>query len=146
MQKLFVSIGSGPGIGLSTAIRFARNGYTPVLASRGTARLEALADEVHKASGREAKIFRLDAGNSEQIAALAGQFARNTDVLHYNAAVLRPQSLAEMSFSSMSSDIQVGLTNALAAVKAFSPAMVERKQGTILLTGGGLALAPCRNF
>lgn len=146
MQKLFISIGSGPGIGLSTAVRFAREGFTPVLASRDTAKLEVLADEVRKASGQEAIIYRLDAGDSQQVAALAEQYGQNAAVVHYNAAVLRPQPLSEMSFDSMSNDIQVGLTNALAAVKAFSPAMMEKKQGTILLTGGGLALAPMEEF
>lgn len=46
MSKFFVSIGSGPGIGLSTAIRFARKGFIPVLASRDVSKLKNLADEV----------------------------------------------------------------------------------------------------
>ncbi len=33
-MKTFLSIGSGPGIGLDTAIRFAREGYRVILTSR----------------------------------------------------------------------------------------------------------------
>lgn len=146
MQKLFISIGSGPGIGLSTAIRFAKEGFIPVLASRDASKLKSLADEVKQATGQDAELFQLDAGNSEQIAALAERYSKATAVLHYNAAVKLPRHITELSFDALSTDIQVGITGALAAIKAFSPAMVQQKQGTILLTGGGLALYPSPEF
>ena len=39
-MKTFLSIGSGPGIGLDTAIRFAREGYRVILTSRNKALLQ----------------------------------------------------------------------------------------------------------
>jgi NAD(P)-dependent dehydrogenase (short-subunit alcohol dehydrogenase family) len=41
MSKTFLSISSGPGIGLATARRFGREGYRVVLAARNIARLQA---------------------------------------------------------------------------------------------------------
>jgi NAD(P)-dependent dehydrogenase (short-subunit alcohol dehydrogenase family) len=38
-MKTFLSIGSGPGIGIATAERFAREGFRIVLTSRDTAKL-----------------------------------------------------------------------------------------------------------
>lgn len=39
-MKTFLSIGSGPGIGLDTAIRFAREGYRVILTSRNNVHLQ----------------------------------------------------------------------------------------------------------
>lgn len=39
-MKTFLSIGSGPGIGLDTAIRFAREGYRVILTSRNNVPLQ----------------------------------------------------------------------------------------------------------
>jgi short-subunit dehydrogenase len=142
MKKTFLGIGVGPGNGLSTAIRFAKEGFHPILASRDTSKLEALAEEVLQASGQRAEIVKLDAGDTTQISSLAERLAGNVNVLHYNAAIVHAQSLSDMTYDSMSEDIKVGIIGALAAIKAFSPAMIQRKQGTILLTGGHLALTP----
>ena len=43
MSGLFVSIGAGPGIGGSTASRFAREGFDLLLAARDVSKLEPFA-------------------------------------------------------------------------------------------------------
>jgi NADP-dependent 3-hydroxy acid dehydrogenase YdfG len=48
MAGLFLGIGAGPGIGLSTARRFAIEGFRVVLAARKVERLEALADDLRR--------------------------------------------------------------------------------------------------
>ena len=52
MSKIFLSIGAGPGIGLATAQRFARDGFEIVLAARNSKRLQGLAAKVEAAGGR----------------------------------------------------------------------------------------------
>ena len=52
MSKTFLSIASGPGIGLATARRFGREGYCVVLAGRNIARLGPVLDTIHVASLR----------------------------------------------------------------------------------------------
>jgi NAD(P)-dependent dehydrogenase (short-subunit alcohol dehydrogenase family) len=41
-MKTFLNIGSGPGIGLATAERFAAEGYRAILTSRSREKLEGL--------------------------------------------------------------------------------------------------------
>ena len=48
MSGLFVSIGSGPGIGGSTASRFAREGFDLLLAARDVSKLEPFAQGIRK--------------------------------------------------------------------------------------------------
>ena len=43
-------------------------------------------------------------------------------------------------------NLSVDILGALAAIKYFAPYMVKRRKGTILLTGGGLALAPSAEY
>ena len=48
MSGLFVSIGAGPGIGGSTANRFAREGFDLLLAARDVSKLEPFAQGIRK--------------------------------------------------------------------------------------------------
>lgn len=146
MSKIFLSIGTGPGIGLQTAIRFAKEGFKTVLASRTIANLEPLADEVRRVSGQEVETVALDAADIRQIALLGERFSENVHVLHYNAAILRPQYIREATLESLDNDIRVNITGALTSVKTFAPQMIGRQNGTILVTGGGLALTPSSKF
>ena len=145
MEKIFLSIGTGPGIGLETAVRFAREGWRPVLAARHPERLEEMATAIKQSTGAEAAAYKFDAGAPGQAAALAGRLG-GIGVLHYNAACLRPGRLEELSEQELAQDLQTDLTGALWALKAVLPGMRSRRQGTVLLTGGGLALAPSSGY
>ncbi|MCH5276537.1 MAG: SDR family NAD(P)-dependent oxidoreductase [Desulfovibrionaceae bacterium] len=142
MDPIFLSIGTGPGIGLQTAIRFAREGFHPVLTARHPDRLASLAEELRQATGRTADVARVDAGDPRQIIALAERYGQNVSVLHYNAAIVRGQSLAGADYRDLDEDIRAGVSGALYALKAFAPGMLDRQAGTLLLTGGVLALHP----
>lgn len=146
MKNLFVSIGTGPGIGMETALRFAREGFQPVLAARNMEKLESLARGIRSGMGIDAETSVLDAVDNSQIASLVERFGKDICVLHYNAAVLRPQFLEESTAETLAADMQVNLTGALVAVKTVLPYMRERGEGTILLTGGGFALSPSSEF
>ena len=144
MEKTFLSIGAGPGIGLSTAIRFAKEGYRPILASRTPEKLNNLAHTIQKATGLEAETYPLDAGDMQQMAEFGSRFSPT--VVHFNAAIVHAETLAEATLQSMELDIRVGITAAMAAIKVFAPAMLQRKEGTILLTGGGFAYSPSADY
>lgn len=47
MMKTFLSIGTGPGMGLATAERFAQAGYRVVLSARTRAKLDVMATELN---------------------------------------------------------------------------------------------------
>ena len=142
MEKTFLSIGTGPGIGLATVLRFAKEGYRPVLACRTVEKLTALAEELHNSTGVKTDTIVLDAANMAQMAALGQRYSEGVDVLHYNAAIVHAESLAAATLESLEMDIRVGVIGALAAIKTFAPAMIRRGRGSILLTGGILAHNP----
>ncbi len=146
MKSTFLSIGTGPGIGLNTAIRFAKEGFHPVLAARNPDRLKLLADELRQATGQEADVVKLDAGDPGQIMRLAERYASEVGVLHYNATIVHSQSLAEADYSDLAGDVRVGITGCLYALKAFAPTMLACQAGTILLTGGSLSLHPVPEY
>jgi short-subunit dehydrogenase len=146
MNELFVSIGSGPGMGLSTAARFAREGFDLVLAARGISKLEQSAEKIRKETGRNVETVTLDATDFNAVQQLSERFGPAASVLHYNAAAVEKRDLFETSLETMERNMKVDIAGALAAVKYFASYMEKRSKGTILLTGGGLSLAPSAEY
>ena len=142
MSDLFVSIGAGPGMGLSTAERFAREGFDLVLTSRDLTRLQSSAEQLRKNTGRRVETVALDASSVDGVQRLAETYGAKTGVLHYNAAAMQKTDLLDSSPETMKQNLSVDILGALAAVKYFAPFMEKKQKGTILLTGGGLALTP----
>jgi NAD(P)-dependent dehydrogenase (short-subunit alcohol dehydrogenase family) len=143
-MKTFLSIGAGPGMGFATAERFAKEGFQIVLAARSAAKTQQLADQL-KSKGHKADARTVDSGDPESVAKLVAEVEKqygSIDVLHYNAASMRKAALAEQPRSSFVDDLAVNIGGALVAAQTVAPKMEERKSGAILLTGGGLALAP----
>jgi short-subunit dehydrogenase len=146
MAGLFLGIGAGPGIGLSTARRFATEGFRVVLAARKVERLEALADDLRRGPNAGVEIASVDCSDSLQVAELVCRYAPELQVIHYNAAVIRAQTLQEQSLASIAEDIDVDIASALVAVKQAAEVMLARRRGSILLTGGILGVKPVSNL
>lgn len=142
MRKLYVGIGIGPGIGLSTAEKFAQEGYDLVIAARNEASLDQFAGQIAQDTGRKVKCVSLDVLNLSSIQRLADQYGADAAVVHYNAAAMHNTSLFDASVESLERDMTVDITGALVTIKAFTPYMEKNGQGTILLTGGAFALYP----
>ena len=147
-MKTFLSIGSGPGMGYATAARFAREGFQIVLSARNPTNTRELADRL-KAKGYRAEVRTVNSADPESVAALIADVEKQfgaIDVLHYNAASLRKATLWEQSRATFVQDLAVNIGGALVAIQAVAERMSERRSGTIVLTGGGLALAPNSEF
>lgn len=143
-MKTFLSIGSGPGMGLATAERFAREGYRIVLSARRADSVAALAAQL-SAKGYAVEVRTLDTADPAAVAALVASVEATSgpiDVLHYNAAAMRKAALLEQPATTFNTDLAVNIGGALAAVQAIAGSMIARGTGTILLTGGGFALQP----
>ncbi|MGG5890423.1 SDR family NAD(P)-dependent oxidoreductase [Falsiroseomonas sp. HC035] len=129
-----VVIGFGPGLGAAIARRFAAEGFGVTGLARDPARHAAL-------GGPGVSLAKADAGDASSLtAALAG----GAEVLVYNAyrasiAMPGPSALAP---ADLAADLAVNVTGALAAVQAVLPGMRAAGGGSLLLTGGGLALSP----
>ena len=131
-------------MGMALARRFGREGATVALVAR---RPEALAAYVADlgALGIEARGFPADVGDEASLrAAFAAVRAElgDPDVVLYNASLNPAGGPSEVSVGDVESALRVGAVGALVAAQEVLPAMRARGSGTVLVTGGGLALAP----
>lgn len=139
-MQTYLIIGAGPGIGLETARTFAAQGHRVVLAARNLQRMRDLARTIPGAEARQ-----VDAADPAAVSALVAEIEATLgaiDVLHYNAGVIRNANVQDQAVDSFNADLAINIGGALAAIHAAAPAMLARGKGTILLTGGGFALAP----
>ena len=155
-NPLAVILGAGPGIGMAVARRFSREGYAVALVSRPgdplaefQAALEAL--------GPRALVLGVDLAAADALSEAASGAASGAlhralatirawggppEVLVYNASAGTGAPAAELSPEDLLGDFRVNAAAPLAAVQWALPAMREAGRGTLLFTGGGLALAP----
>lgn len=137
-----VIVGAGPGIGLSVARRFAREGFQIALVARRAEALHGYAEEL-RADGDTARAYPADLAD---LASLPDLFVRigaelsPPDVLVYNASAVTLGLPSHLTPEQLLGDLTVSVVGALACVREVLPAMRERGEGTIMLTGGGFAL------
>ncbi|MDE7371382.1 MAG: SDR family NAD(P)-dependent oxidoreductase [Desulfovibrio sp.] len=146
MKGSILCIGVGPGIGFATALRFATEGYSPILAARNEDKLKKFAAEITARTGRDCEVHVVDAASSAQLASLIDKYGEQTEILFYNAAILRPQSISEATDASLENDMAVDLTGALISVRNILPYMKRKGHGSIFLTGGGFAESPAAEY
>ena len=90
-------------------------------------------------------VLAADLADPEQLAAaLAAILAWGgaPEVLVYNASAGTPGPGAELAPADLARDLQVNVASPLAAARWALPAMRAAGRGTLLFTGGGLALQP----
>lgn len=148
LEKTCVVVGVGPGVGLAVARRFAREGYHIGLVGR---RAEALAEYAAQLSEFEPVThgFPADMAQPEMIPRTFQHIRDHIgapDVLVYNAMASHGSVPSSLRTDDLMSDLTVNVASALACVQEVLPHMREQGRGTILLTGGGLALRPDINY
>ncbi|WP_072379860.1 SDR family NAD(P)-dependent oxidoreductase [Novosphingobium sp. NDB2Meth1] len=137
-------IGMGPGLSAALAQRFAAGGYVIAGFARSPEKSAALAAELAE-QGHKLDLRTVDAGD---FAALASAVRAVEDqlgpveVLVYNAYSATLAVPSQIPLDALVADFRVNVGGALAAAQAVLPAMQARGKGSILLTGGGLALDP----
>jgi short-subunit dehydrogenase len=144
MAKTCAVVGAGPGIGLSVARRFAREGFGVALLARTKARL---ADHVKLINdeGGLARAFHADCSVPAQVRESLRTVSSEMgppSVLVYNAAAVRPGLPSSLPASRLLDELKINVVSALAATQAVLTAMEEAGEGTVIFTGGGLALDP----
>ncbi|MER2266830.1 SDR family NAD(P)-dependent oxidoreductase [Methylobacterium oxalidis] len=131
-----VVVGIGPGLGLAIARRFAREGFSVV----GLARRP---DNIPVEEGIEVR--QADAADAAGLEAALRSIEANRGpiaVLVYNAYGVRVGSPGMPTPSDLATDLQVNVVGAYAAARTMHSLMLTRGRGSIILTGGGLALDP----
>lgn len=133
-------IGVGTGLSRSTASRFASEGYDVGLIARRADVIAPLCAELNEMGIRAARSCA-DAGDSaellEAIAFVEGCIGA-TDVLIYNASVMRSALPFDLTSDELRSEFEVNVVGAFVAARAVAPAMTRKGVGAILFTGGGL--------
>lgn len=144
-EKILLIVGAGPGISLNTAKKFGKEGFKIGLISRSKDSLEQYESEL-KNVGIEAKGFPGDVSSEESLKTAIDMVIKTygkIDVLLYNAASGKLGKPTTLSVDQLVGDFKVSVAGALTSVKEVIPFM---QNGTILLTGGGLALYPYADY
>jgi NAD(P)-dependent dehydrogenase (short-subunit alcohol dehydrogenase family) len=137
-------IGMGPGLSAALAQRFADAGYAIAGFARSPEKSAALAAALAE-KGQTLAMRAVDAGEFASVAAAVRAVEAQLgaiEVLVYNAYSATPAPPSQIPLDALIGDFRVNVGGALAAVQAVLPAMQTRGRGTVLLTGGGLALDP----
>jgi short-subunit dehydrogenase len=142
--KHLLVIGVGPGIGAAVATRFATEGFRLTLVARREAALQELAAQI-RTTGAQVTPVAADAADPVGFRAALESIATTTappGVVVYNAALLQEDNLLSSDAEHLMTAYVVDVVGAIIAAQVFAPHMQEAGAGTILLTGGGLALHP----
>lgn len=143
-QKVCAIVGFGTGVSMGVARAFGKEGYALALVARNPAKLIDNAQAL-KADGYAIGTFTADAGDEASLVQAFTEIRTelgNPEVLVYNAAAFTPGKPSSISSEGLIADFRVNVAGALVAVQQVMSAMQANGKGTILLTGGGLALNP----
>ena len=133
-----IVIGAGPGIGLSVARRFAREGLPVGVIARSQATVDA-ALEALEATGVEAHAATADAADEGALRAALDELVGHLGVpeaLVYNAAVIQGDAVGELSTERHLRAWAVNVVGAITAAAHLLPRMAGAGGGTYVITGG----------
>lgn len=133
-DKVSIITGAARGIGLATALKFAREGSRVVLCDMGAAAVEAAAAEVRVAGGA-ALAFVVDVTDRPAIDRMVAEVMRQwgrVDVLVNNAGIVMDAQLRKMSDAAFDKVIDVNLKGTYNCARAVVEIMVEQGTGVIL--------------
>lgn len=143
-DKICVVVGAGPGVGLAVAKRFGREGFQLALVARRAEALAQYTAELEQ-TGLAAYAFPADAADFASLAQALAQIKAqhgSPEVLVYNAALIKPEPPSTLPVENLTAAFRVNVAGALVCAQQVIPEMKARQRGTILFTGGGLALNP----
>jgi short-subunit dehydrogenase len=136
-----VILGAGPGIGLALARRFQAEGFRLALVSRPTDPLDGFRADL----GGQALVLGQDLADPGTLAgtlAAIQDWGGEPELLVYNASAGTPGPAAGLDPAGLGRDLQVNALAPLAAAQWALAGMRRAGRGTLLFTGGGLALQP----
>lgn len=133
-----IIIGAGPGIGLSVAKRFAREGLPVGVIARSRATVDA-ATSALAGAGLETRGATADAADEEALRSALDELVERfgvPDMLVYNPAVIQGDSIGDLSAARHLDAWAVNVVGAITAAAHLLPQMAEAGGGTYVITGG----------
>lgn len=145
-MKTCIVFGVGPGVGLSLIKLYDSKGFNTVAIARDKARLQGLL----RAEGlSRTTVFSVDAANVQAVSTVLNEITeqhKEVDTFIYNAAAMDNLGghgpFNEIDINKFNQDFQASVSSAFLSAQIVLKQMKPRKKGTVLFTGGGLALNP----
>jgi len=147
-KKTIVVVGAGQGLGNHVAKRFGKEGFRVVLMARNKESLNRYQQEFTN-EGIETYVHEADAKRPETLDtafAWMKQQLGTPDVLVYNVGITAADEPDKMDNAELMRHYQIDVASAWHCVQLIMDEEFRRKQGTILFTGGGLAIYPLASF
>lgn len=150
MEKTIFVLGAGNGCGNRVAEKFGNNGFRVILMSRNAEHLAAYEKEF-KEKGIEVYTKVADASKPHSVTKafdeLKAQFG-TPDVLFYNVGITAADSdiNTDKDVDLLMDRYMVDVAGAYHAIQQVISEEFSQKKGTILVTGGGLAMYPMYEY
>ncbi len=142
MPKVIAVLGAGPGLGLSMAHRFGREGFAVALVSRSDTRHAAYREGLADA-GITAHTYVADVTDEDQVSAVLGRITTDVgevDTVYFGPADLSSGAaivpLTEANAQALRTPFEALAVPAAGVVQAALPPMLARGAGTLFFAGG----------
>ena len=133
-DKVCIITGAASGIGLATALKFAREGAAVICCDRRREGVDAAAAACRDLGGR-AEGFVVDVTDRAQVDAMVAEVRQafgRIDVLVNNAGITKDARLQKMTLEQFDAVIDVNLRGVFHCAQAVADTMVEQGSGVIL--------------
>lgn len=150
MKKTIFIVGAGKGLGTAIGRKFGANDFRVVLMARNAENLKAYEQEF-QAEGIEVYTKTADAADDNAMAKTLNEAVAEygtPDVFAYNVGVTTPDSMQDngISTSVLRDRYQVDVVGAYNCIQQIATEEFAKKNGSILVTGGGLAMYPSVDY
>lgn len=130
-DKIALVTGAGSGIGAAIAETFATAGAKVFVADRDEPGARRTVDRIATAGGK-AQALKLDITSEADIVAAQAAVGAPLDILVNNAGVGAVGNILNTSSADLARMLAVNVTGTFLITKAFLPAMLERKRGSVI--------------
>lgn len=141
-QPVLVVLGAGPGLGLSVARRFGREGYAAALVGGSPDQMQPLVETLagEGVAATPHGVTLSDPDDVTRVVREIGDAAGRIDVLHFNPSAWRQVDPMHLTVAELFEDLAVGVGALLPAVQAARPYLSAG--GRVLVTGSAAADKP----
>jgi 3-oxoacyl-[acyl-carrier protein] reductase len=134
--------GSTKGIGKSTAIALAKNGFNVVICSRNQKQVQQTVDEINSLANNKSLAIGYKCDTSkpsdvENLVKLSIDKFGEIDVLINNAGIAFYKNMIDTAFGEWSNTININLTGCFLFCKYVLPHMIKNNTGTIINISSG---------